>query len=297
MTRYLSPKRLWRPVALGLVAAVTLGSAACSSSTKSPAGPNAAGGGGGASATGGSSGIGGSTASGGAAGTDAGAAPSTAEFPPEGAAAVEAWLQTGSYKTWTCESAIHAARSPSPHRFNRICSNTLIAGNAAGSASWPKGAGRREGALRSRHRHDADRIRGLRQRARPTARRARTGTGTSGSRWTATAPHDSATAWSPTASGAADPRCRSASGCHGAVGSDAAHTPTAGRARPGLHAGQRRRRGEPAADGRDGRRGMATNRRNTSNGTAREPSTPRDRLHRTDSTESAPTTSIAAHAD
>ena len=69
--------------------------------------------------------------------TDAGGTPQT---PPTGAANVEAWIKTGAYKQWACETAIHASRNPSPHGFNRICSNEAIATTAAGNANWPKGA-------------------------------------------------------------------------------------------------------------------------------------------------------------
>lgn len=58
------------------------------------------------------------------------------QTPPMGGASVEAWLATGEYKNWHCESAGHMARDPSPHGFNRICSNWLIAGNV----DWPAGA-------------------------------------------------------------------------------------------------------------------------------------------------------------
>lgn len=60
--------------------------------------------------------------------------------PPEGAAAVEAWLTTGVYKQWQCEPSVHVSRDPSPHGFNRICSNSIIAANATGTSAWPKGA-------------------------------------------------------------------------------------------------------------------------------------------------------------
>lgn len=66
---------------------------------------------------------------------------SDAQTPPtSGRVDMESWLADASYKTWTCEPAVHAARSPSPHGFNRICSNGLIAGAAAGTGDWPKGA-------------------------------------------------------------------------------------------------------------------------------------------------------------
>jgi hypothetical protein len=67
--------------------------------------------------------------------------PSDDQTPPTtGRTDVEAWLAGGAYKTWTCEPAIHEARAPSPHGFNRICSNDVIAANASGSNPWPKGA-------------------------------------------------------------------------------------------------------------------------------------------------------------
>jgi len=52
------------------------------------------------------------------------------QTPPMGAAAVQQWLSQGDYKGWNCEPDVHEARSPSPHGFNRICSNDLIANNA-----------------------------------------------------------------------------------------------------------------------------------------------------------------------
>lgn len=78
---------------------------------------------------------GGSDAGGGAA--DGGAVDQT---PPRGRVAIEAWLATGAYRDWNCEESIHEARSPSPHGFNRICSNDLITDAATGTAAWPAGA-------------------------------------------------------------------------------------------------------------------------------------------------------------
>jgi hypothetical protein len=57
-----------------------------------------------------------------------------------GAANVEAWLKTGAYKDWHCEPSIHESRSPSPHGYNRICSNDLVADNLDGKGAWPQGA-------------------------------------------------------------------------------------------------------------------------------------------------------------
>jgi Cytochrome P460 len=62
------------------------------------------------------------------------------QLPPLGEAAVEAWLETGAYEDWHCEADVHESRSPSPHGYNRICSNDAIAAMAQGSGDWPKGA-------------------------------------------------------------------------------------------------------------------------------------------------------------
>lgn len=63
-----------------------------------------------------------------------------AQTPPTGRTAVEAWIVEGHYLTWACEPDVHASRSPSPHGFNRICSNDLIAEAALGTGAWPEGA-------------------------------------------------------------------------------------------------------------------------------------------------------------
>lgn len=59
-----------------------------------------------------------------------------------GRVAIEAWLTDAStnYKTWAAEPAVHASREPSPHGFNRIYSNDIIAANATTTGPWPKGA-------------------------------------------------------------------------------------------------------------------------------------------------------------
>ena len=63
------------------------------------------------------------------------------QTPPMGRDAIEAWLADGAhtYKTWAAEPTVHAARAPSPHGFNRIFSNDLIANNVTGSGEWPEG--------------------------------------------------------------------------------------------------------------------------------------------------------------
>jgi hypothetical protein len=90
----------------------------------------------GAKATAGTGGVRSAAGSGGAAGVALG----SLQTPPQGADAVEAWLSEGSYKDWHCEDKLHASRAPSPHGFNRICSNDLISSHATGNADWPKGA-------------------------------------------------------------------------------------------------------------------------------------------------------------
>lgn len=95
-------------------------SSACGDDSSAP-------GGGGATGEGGSNGDGGS---------DTG----DAQTPPQGQQAVDAWLAKGDYKSWACEPAVHEARSPSPHGFNRICSNDLLSSNATGTNDWPKGS-------------------------------------------------------------------------------------------------------------------------------------------------------------
>jgi hypothetical protein len=62
------------------------------------------------------------------------------QTPPQGAALIEAWLARGDYKSWHCETVQHEFRAPSPHGFNRICSNDLVSQNATGTGAWPRGA-------------------------------------------------------------------------------------------------------------------------------------------------------------
>ena len=56
----------------------------------------------------------------------------TTQLPPTGRAALETWLATGAYSTWSCEPSPHPARPPGAHGSNRICSNDAIAGTATG---------------------------------------------------------------------------------------------------------------------------------------------------------------------
>jgi hypothetical protein len=102
----------WIAFGLSAVAVAMVGLGGCGSSSNSTSGTGGSGGGG----------SGGTTA---------------AALPPMGATALEAWLATGTYKSWTCEPSVHDARSPSPHGFNRICSNSVISTNATSTADWP----------------------------------------------------------------------------------------------------------------------------------------------------------------
>jgi hypothetical protein len=77
------------------------------------------------------------SSTGGAGGGGAGGGAAVSQTPPQGETAVKAWLAAGDYKSWHCEAAEHAARSPSPHGFNRICSNDAL---AAAAAPFPQGA-------------------------------------------------------------------------------------------------------------------------------------------------------------
>ena len=62
------------------------------------------------------------------------------EMPPLGGEELQDWLESGVYLEWACEPESHAARPPSPHGWNRVCSNTAISADAEGSDAWPEGA-------------------------------------------------------------------------------------------------------------------------------------------------------------
>ena len=155
-------------------------------------------------------------------GGDAGAVSQT---PPMGSSAVESWLATGAYRRWHCEPAVHAARSPSPHGFNRICSNDALSAAIPGTADWPVGAA----AVKELYASATD--------TAPVgyAVYLNTSTAHGGGSWywyervplSSMAPHDSAgvVADGLGTSGAAMTICV---GCHMGAGSDAAHTPSPG---------------------------------------------------------------------
>lgn len=148
------------------------------------------------------------------------------QTPPQDGAAVEAWLTEGAYKSWSCESAIHAARAPSPHGFNRICSNDLIAADAADDTPWPKGAA----AVKELYAAEDD--------AEPVGYAVYLkleDDSAGGSNWywyervplDSEAPHD-ADGVVADGNGSSGPAQTICVGCHAGAGSDAAHTPSAG---------------------------------------------------------------------
>lgn len=58
--------------------------------------------------------------------------PGDAQTPPSGEVALDAWLATGMYKAWACESGPMAARPNGAHGRNRVCSNMLVQKNSGG---------------------------------------------------------------------------------------------------------------------------------------------------------------------
>jgi hypothetical protein len=149
-----------------------------------------------------------------------------AQVPPEGATAVESWLLAGSYKQWHCESTVHASRDPSPHGFNRICSNDVLATNAAGSAAWPSGAAAVKELFASA---DATTPVGYAVYKKKNAESA------AGANWywyervplDSVAPHDAAGVVADGMGNSGTPMSICV-GCHAAAGSDTAHTPSTG---------------------------------------------------------------------
>jgi hypothetical protein len=148
------------------------------------------------------------------------------QLPPMGHASVNPWLASGMYKSWAAEPAVHAARAPSPHGFNRIYSNDLLAANATGTGPWPKGAAAVKELYGSAT--DATPI-GYAVYLKLEADSA------AGANWywyervplDSEAPHDDngVVADGTGASGPAKTICV---GCHAGAGSDAAHTPSPG---------------------------------------------------------------------
>jgi hypothetical protein len=152
---------------------------------------------------------------------------SDAQTPPTtGRADIEQWLTDASYKTWHSEPAIHEARSPSPHGFNRIFSNDVIAGAATGTGPWPKGAAAVKELYAS---GTATTPVGFAVYLKTDADSA------GGANWywyervplDSAAPHD-ANGVVADGRGNSGPAMTICVGCHAAAGSDAAHTPSVG---------------------------------------------------------------------
>jgi hypothetical protein len=149
-----------------------------------------------------------------------------AQTPPQGRQAVEEWLTAGMFKSWAAEPAIHESRSPSPHGFNRIWSNELIANNAAGTGTWPEGAA----AVKELYASATDPTPvGVAVYLKLSSDSA------GGANWywyervpsDSPAPHD-ANGVVADGTGGSGPAKQICVGCHAGAGSDAAHTPSAG---------------------------------------------------------------------
>ena len=146
--------------------------------------------------------------------------------PTTGRADIEQWLAGGAYKAWACEPAVHASRDPSPHGFNRICSNGVVAAAATGTAAWPKGAAAVKELYASM------------TATAPVGYAVYLKTDTdsaAGANWywyervplSSTAPHDGNGVVADGKGGSGTPMSICVN-CHGAAGSDGAHTPTSG---------------------------------------------------------------------
>jgi hypothetical protein len=140
-----------------------------------------------------------------------------AQVPPQGEKAVEAWLKTGAYKDWSCEPKVHESRLPSPHGFNRICSNDAISAHADDGSDWPKGAA---GVKELYASADADKPIGYAVYIKTAAD---SGDGDNWYWYERTA--QGVVADGP---GTGDREKKTCVGCHSATGSDDGHTPTAG---------------------------------------------------------------------
>jgi hypothetical protein len=137
---------------------------------------------------------------------------------------VETWLQAGTYKSWHCESAPHAARSPSPHGMNRICSNDLANG-FAGTGERPQGTA----AVKELYDDAGMNVVGyaVYLKTQPTS--------AGGSNWywyervplSSAAPHDGQGVVADGMGSSGTPMSICVA-CHAAAGSDMAHTPSAG---------------------------------------------------------------------
>lgn len=162
-------------------------------------------------------------------GPDASVSLDDPQLPPtSGFVDVEAWLAKGHYKSWKCESAPHAARSPSPHGINRICNNAKLTAQPAGPGEYPVGAA----AVKELYSDDAGTIIGYAVEVHTSA-----GKNTANWYWYERNPTLGAPAKNGSAGLVADgvgpdegvaggPTQQICTGCHMAAGADAAHNTT-----------------------------------------------------------------------
>lgn len=150
----------------------------------------------------------------------------TDQTPAMGAAKVKSWLASGAYKSWACEPAVHEARSPSPHGYNRICSNDVLSAAASGTGPFPEGAA----AVKELYGDDTDTTPvGYAVYAKTKA------DSEGGAAWywyeivplDSAAPHD-ASGVVADGLGNGGPARDICVGCHAGAGSDGAHTPSVG---------------------------------------------------------------------
>jgi hypothetical protein len=211
---------------IGLVAAALLSAAAygCGNSSSTGTGGNATTSS--SSTTGSSSSTTTGSSSSSGAGTGGGAVTQT---PPQGKTAITQWLAQGYYKSWKCEPAVHAQRSPSPHGFDKVCSNDVISG-FSGTGPWPVGAA----AVKELYGTLTDTT----PNGYAVYLKTADDTTAGGSVWywyeivppstpQSVAPHD-ATGLVADGMGGSGPPMTICVSCHGAAGMDPAHTPTPG---------------------------------------------------------------------
>jgi hypothetical protein len=148
---------------------------------------------------------------------DSGSTATNDQIPPMGHTALEAWLATGVYKMWNCEMTPHAARSPSIHVFDRVCSNDAISSNATGTSPWPEGAASVKELYDPA---DTSTVKGYAVAIKTAADSA------SGANWYWYEREITGTVLADGMGGSGAPATDCVS-CHSAAGSDAAHTPTA----------------------------------------------------------------------
>jgi hypothetical protein len=150
----------------------------------------------------------------------------TDQMPAMGAAMVKEWLAAGSYKSWASEPAVHAARAPSPHGYNRIYSNDVLSAVAKMTGDFPEGAAAVKELYATQ---DGTTPVGYAVYAKTKADSAK------GANWywyetvpsDSEAPHDK-TGLVADGLGDGGPAMMICVGCHAAAGSDAAHTPSVG---------------------------------------------------------------------